>query len=188
MPTFPRRGRPAQPPPPPPSPPHKGPRGRPPFPPPPKEEHPPGHPHANVTHYELPTLLTADNANATLKVAVVAYRLGPGDKGPVKRSVVVFPQRPEHHHDHHEHEHEDKEKMMCPRQDPFSPIKAIFADFPARSGAIHVSFLCSSLYFEAIQTDLSLSAVGSATFDSSPSSSPSWRGSRFLELVRRVEL
>lgn len=138
MPTFPRRGRPAQPPPPPPSPPHKGPRGRPPFPPPPKEEHPPGHPHANVTHYELPTLLTVDNANATLKVAVVAYRLGPGDKGPVKRSVVVFPQRPEHHHDHHEHEHEDKEKMMCPRQDPFSPIKAIFADFPARSGAIHV--------------------------------------------------
>ncbi|GAA5907633.1 uncharacterized protein JCM6883_001841 [Sporobolomyces salmoneus] len=133
MPTFPRRGRPATPPPPP-SPPHKGPRGRPPFPLPPREDHPREHPHANVTHYELPTLLTAQNPNATLKVAVVAYRLGPGDKGPIKRSVVVFPHRPEHHRPH-----EDKfDASMCPRQDPFSPIKAVFADFPARAGAIHV--------------------------------------------------
>ncbi|GAA5829746.1 hypothetical protein JCM3766R1_001290 [Sporobolomyces carnicolor] len=158
MPSFPRRGRPARPPPPPspPSPPHKGPRGRPPFPgpggPPPPPPPPPRrrgddqHPHANVTHYELPTLLTAENKNATLKVAVVAYRLGPGDKGPIKRSVVVFPHRPEHHHHDHHHDHHEAKKddddekafTMCPRQDPFAPIKAVFADFPARAGAIHV--------------------------------------------------
>ncbi|GAA5878519.1 hypothetical protein JCM16303_002107 [Sporobolomyces ruberrimus] len=137
MPTFPRRRNgggppPPPPPPPPPSPPHKGPRGRPPMP--PHEDHPREHPHANVTHYELPTLLTSYNPKATLKVAVVAYRIG-GEKGPIKRSVVVFPHRPKH--GHHEHDR-DAERTMCPRQDPFDPIKAVFADFPARAGAIHV--------------------------------------------------
>lgn len=110
-------------------------------PPPPREDHPPGHPGANVTHYELPTLLTPENANATLKVAVVAYRVGPGGKGPIRRSVIVFPHRPEHQH-HHERPgpREDKKerRMMAPHEDPFRPIKAIFGDFPAKSGAIHV--------------------------------------------------
>ncbi|GAA6010688.1 hypothetical protein JCM11491_002897 [Sporobolomyces phaffii] len=138
MPGFPRgpRGRGPPPPPSPPSPPHKGPRGRPPMP--PHEDHPREHPHANVTHYELPTLLTADDPAATLKVAVVAYRLGPGDKGPIKRSVVVFPHRPKHHPHHDKERGDDVQAKMCPHQDPFSPIKAVFADFPARAGAIHV--------------------------------------------------
>ncbi|GAA5943467.1 uncharacterized protein JCM15063_006481 [Sporobolomyces koalae] len=123
-----------------PPPPPKGPRGERPHPP---HEHPGPGCRGNITHYELPTLLTADNANATLKVAVVSYRPGPGGKGPIKRSVVVFPVRPHHHehdHDHHhEHERGPSDATFCPgRRDPFAPIKAVFADFPARAGAIHV--------------------------------------------------
>ena len=118
-------------------PPRRG-RAIPPPPPPPGREHrDPQHCNANVTHYELPTLLTADNAKATLKVAVVSYHSGPGGKGPLKRSIVVFPQRPPHHHGD---EHDEVKTKMCPgHEDPFRPIRVTFSDLPAKSGAIHVS-------------------------------------------------
>lgn len=102
----------------------------------------PPHHKANVTHYELPTLLSTsgENVNATLKVAVVAYRFM--GRGPIKRSVIVLPAPPPHHGHGHEHQEgqfgEDK-KHDCPHKKGAKPVKVFKADLPARNGAVHVS-------------------------------------------------
>ncbi|GAA5966097.1 hypothetical protein JCM21900_006444 [Sporobolomyces salmonicolor] len=138
VPPFPPRGPQRRPPPlPPRGAPSRPPRGGP---------HHPHHPGANVTHYVLPTLLTAENANATLKVAVVSYHVGPHGKGPIKRSIIVFPALslpPKHSFEGEgEGEGEGEEKSMCPHKKEHGPhlrpIKVSYADIPARSGALHV--------------------------------------------------
>ncbi|GAA5862027.1 hypothetical protein JCM1840_006912 [Sporobolomyces johnsonii] len=141
IPPFPPRGPQRRPPPPPP----RGPPGPPPPRGPPGHRPPhdgpdhPHHPKANVTHYVLPTLLTAENANATLKVAVVSYRIGHHGKGPIKRSIIVFPALPLP--PKHDLEGKGEEKSMCPHKTErphLRPIKVSYPDIPARSGAIHV--------------------------------------------------
>ncbi|SCV74284.1 BQ2448_6716 [Microbotryum intermedium] len=111
--------------------------------------HPPPHHKANVTRYELPTLLTGENKNATLKVLSVAFRRF--GRGPIRRTVIVLPNHPSGH-DHGEHGHADftayatvldpKQKPAdCPHRrgpPPAHPVKVFRTDVPARNGAIQV--------------------------------------------------
>lgn len=79
---------------------------------------------SNITHYELPTLLSASgyNDNATLLVDVISYK-SLGGKGPIKRDVIILP---------HKGEENDRKD---------SKVVAVWkADAPARHGAIHVGF------------------------------------------------
>ncbi|ORY92658.1 hypothetical protein BCR35DRAFT_298138 [Leucosporidium creatinivorum] len=103
-------------------------------PPPPHGDHPPPPPHfkANLTHYRLPTLLSTsgENANATLRVVVIAHR--PWGHGPVKRDIVVLPHAmPPPHHD-------EENKFGGERRGPPPPrpVKVFKTDLPARHGAI----------------------------------------------------
>ncbi|KAM0787737.1 hypothetical protein ACM66B_003794 [Microbotryomycetes sp. NB124-2] len=152
MPGFPRAPPPPPPPgrgehAPPPPPPGRGEHAPPPPPPgrgehaPPGRSHdgPPHHHRANVTHYNLPTVLSATgkNENATLHVAVVSYR--PWGKGHVKRSIIVFPA-----HDGYERPYDEaffdgpRRRGGCGRGGPHRPrpVRVAYTDVPARNGAI----------------------------------------------------
>ncbi|GAA5999059.1 fasciclin domain-containing protein [Rhodotorula paludigena] len=115
------------------SPAHEGPH------PPPHTPEPPHVPRANVTHYVLPTLLTHFNANATLKIGVVSYRiLG---KGPIRREILVFPTHgPDHHHEGGDKPTHFFRKLGGGEGDMPKPqiVKVAYPDVPARAGAIHV--------------------------------------------------
>lgn len=92
---------------------------------------------SNVTHYELPTLLSKSgvNKNATLLVDVVSYK-SLGGRGPIRRDIIVRP-------------HEVEDRPDASSMDA-SPVRVYKADLVARHGAIHVrpphyliSFSCS---------------------------------------------
>ncbi|BGP39963.1 hypothetical protein JCM10450v2_003943 [Rhodotorula kratochvilovae] len=118
--------------------------GRHPHPPPHAPEHPP-FPRANITHYVLPTLLTHFSPNATLKVGVISHRLF--GKGPIRRSIIVFPSHPPPHHDH---DHDEKDRVARAYRKLTGgdehgdhpphphPVKVAYADLPVRAGAVHV--------------------------------------------------
>ncbi|KAK4047025.1 hypothetical protein OIO90_006346 [Microbotryomycetes sp. JL221] len=99
---------------------------------PPHRDQPPHHPkhNANVTHYKLPTVLSASgqNENATLSVAVVEYRSW--GTGHIKRSIVVFPAQ--HEDDHEGHRRDPDSFMTC----DLKPVRVAYTDIPARNGAI----------------------------------------------------
>ncbi|KDE02985.1 hypothetical protein MVLG_06485 [Microbotryum lychnidis-dioicae p1A1 Lamole] len=137
---------------------HRGPPGAPGRrpPPPPRRggehdapHHTPPHHKANVTHYELPTLLTGENKNATLKVLSVAFRRF--GRGPVRRAVIVLP----NHSSEHGHGQDGVDEFTvytsdadskpnhtdCPHRrgpPPAHPVKVFRTDVPARNGAVQV--------------------------------------------------
>ncbi|SCZ98712.1 BZ3500_MvSof-1268-A1-R1_Chr3-1g05569 [Microbotryum saponariae] len=137
---------------------HRGPPGAPgrgPLPPPRRggehddPHHPPPHHKASVTRYELPTLLTGENKNATLKVLSVAFRRF--GRGPVRRAVIVLP----NHSSEHGHGQDGVDEFTvytsdtdskpnhidCPHRrgpPPAHPVKVFRTDVPARNGAVQV--------------------------------------------------